>query len=141
MRLLKLEGNDEFSLTHNIINPTTPCAILSHTWEADNEEVNFKDCNSVFLFTFIMALKLHIPPCIATAAHRLHPPPLHRPLRIQIEVPNGGYSKAAPKDTIPHPVFLHTAGPEPAKLAYQQIFRREEAEVNNELVIRDEYLG
>jgi hypothetical protein len=43
MRLLKLEGNNEFSLTHDIINPTTPYAILSHTWGDDNEEVSFKD--------------------------------------------------------------------------------------------------
>lgn len=43
MRLLKLEGNGEFSLTADIINPTTPYAILSHTWGADSAEVNFKD--------------------------------------------------------------------------------------------------
>jgi hypothetical protein len=43
MRLLKLEGNNEFSLTLDIINPTTPYAILSHTWGDDNEEVSFRD--------------------------------------------------------------------------------------------------
>lgn len=43
MRLLKLEGNNEFSLTSDIINPTTPYAILSHTWGDDNEEISFKD--------------------------------------------------------------------------------------------------
>ena len=43
MRLLKLEGNSEFSLTADIIKPTTPYAILSHTWGDDDEEVNFKD--------------------------------------------------------------------------------------------------
>jgi Tol biopolymer transport system component len=43
MRLLKLE-NGEISLTKDITNPTTPYAILSHTWgEDDNEEVNFVD--------------------------------------------------------------------------------------------------
>jgi hypothetical protein len=45
MRLLKLEDNGEFSLTPNIINPTTPYAILSHTWGDDTEEVSFKDLN------------------------------------------------------------------------------------------------
>jgi hypothetical protein len=43
MRLLKREGSSEFSLTADIIKPTTPYAILSHTWGDDNEEVNFKD--------------------------------------------------------------------------------------------------
>jgi hypothetical protein len=43
MRLLKLEGNNEFSLTRDIINPTMPYAILSHTWGDDNEEVSFRD--------------------------------------------------------------------------------------------------
>ena len=41
MRLLKLEANGEFSLTNDIINPTTPYAILSHTWGEDDEEVTF----------------------------------------------------------------------------------------------------
>jgi hypothetical protein len=43
MRLLKLEGNNEFSLTRDTINPTTPYAILSHTWGDDNEEVSFRE--------------------------------------------------------------------------------------------------
>jgi hypothetical protein len=43
MRLLKLEANGEFSLTHDITHPTTPYAILSHTWGEDNEEVTFED--------------------------------------------------------------------------------------------------
>jgi len=49
MRLLKLEDNGEFSLTKNITYPTTPrtpstpYAILSHTWGEDDEEVNFGD--------------------------------------------------------------------------------------------------
>ncbi|KAH6703075.1 heterokaryon incompatibility protein-domain-containing protein [Leptodontidium sp. MPI-SDFR-AT-0119] len=44
MRLLKLEANGEFSLTNDITYPTTPYAILSHTW-GDNaeEEVTFAD--------------------------------------------------------------------------------------------------
>jgi hypothetical protein len=43
MRLLKLEANGEFSLTNDITNPTTPYAILSHTWGEDNKEVTFAD--------------------------------------------------------------------------------------------------
>lgn len=43
MRLLRLEANGEFSLTNDIANPTTPYAILSHTWGEDNKEVTFKD--------------------------------------------------------------------------------------------------
>jgi hypothetical protein len=43
MRLLKLEENGEISLTKDITYPTTPYAILSHTWGEDEEEVNFED--------------------------------------------------------------------------------------------------
>ena len=43
MRLLKPEANGEFSLTNDITHPTTPYAILSHTWGEDNEEVTFED--------------------------------------------------------------------------------------------------
>jgi hypothetical protein len=43
MRLLKLEENGEISLTKDITYPTTPYAILSHTWGEDDEEVNFED--------------------------------------------------------------------------------------------------
>jgi WD40 repeat protein len=44
MRLLKLEANDEFSLTNDITYPTTSYAILSHTWgEDDEEEITFED--------------------------------------------------------------------------------------------------
>lgn len=32
-----------------------------------------------------MALKLTIPPCIHDPAHAFHPPPVDRPLRVQIE--------------------------------------------------------
>jgi hypothetical protein len=43
MRLLKLEENGEFNLTKDIAYPTTPYAILSHTWGEDDEEVDFGD--------------------------------------------------------------------------------------------------
>ena len=43
MRLLKIEENGEFSLTKDIIYPTMPYVILSHTWGEDDEEVTFED--------------------------------------------------------------------------------------------------
>jgi hypothetical protein len=43
MRLLQVDENREFSLTDDLINNIPPYAILSHTWGADHEEVNFKD--------------------------------------------------------------------------------------------------
>ena len=46
MRLLKLEENSEISLTKDITYPTTPYAILSHTWGEDDEEVTFEDLNN-----------------------------------------------------------------------------------------------
>jgi hypothetical protein len=44
MRLLELKEHGEISLTKDITYPTTPYAILSHTWAEDNDgEVSFKD--------------------------------------------------------------------------------------------------
>ena len=43
MRLLKLKDDGEFSLIEFIGNKIPRYAILSHTWEADGEEVTFKD--------------------------------------------------------------------------------------------------
>jgi hypothetical protein len=43
MRRLKLEANGEFSLTNDITYPTTPYAILSHTWGEGDEEVTFEN--------------------------------------------------------------------------------------------------
>ena len=43
MRLLKLEDDGELSLTECVSDNVPRYAILSHTWEADNEEVTFKD--------------------------------------------------------------------------------------------------
>jgi len=44
MRLLRSEENDKFSLTPTLRGTEIPpYAILSHTWEADNQEVTFKD--------------------------------------------------------------------------------------------------
>jgi Heterokaryon incompatibility protein (HET) len=43
MRLLKLNANGSFSLTTFFGNIIPSYAILSHTWEADNQEVTFQD--------------------------------------------------------------------------------------------------
>ena len=43
MRLLELKGNDELSLTKDIVSNIPDYAILSHTWGDDEEEVNFED--------------------------------------------------------------------------------------------------
>lgn len=43
MRLLQLQGDDEFSLVEYVGKNTPQYAILSHTWGADHEEVTFKD--------------------------------------------------------------------------------------------------
>src|SRR6266480_2569928 len=43
MRLLRVDENDEFSLTDRNISKIPPYAVLSHTWGPDHEEVNFKD--------------------------------------------------------------------------------------------------
>ena len=43
MRLLERKNDDELSLTRDIIDNIPPCAILSHTWGADREEVTFRD--------------------------------------------------------------------------------------------------
>jgi hypothetical protein len=43
MRLLKANADGGFSLTYFPDNKTPSYAILSHTWEADNEEVTYKD--------------------------------------------------------------------------------------------------
>ncbi len=48
MRLLKLEANGEFSLTNDVTYPTTPYAVLSHTWGEDDEEVTFEDLKDGF---------------------------------------------------------------------------------------------
>jgi hypothetical protein len=46
MRLLEYNNDGEFSLTKDFVGDDIPeYAILSHTWEADTEEVTFKDLN------------------------------------------------------------------------------------------------
>src|SRR6266480_7739271 len=43
MRLLKINGNSNFNLTKFSPGEPPPYAILSHTWEADNQELTFQD--------------------------------------------------------------------------------------------------
>jgi hypothetical protein len=43
MRLLKIRGNGEISLTKDLISNIPPYARLSHTWGDDDEEVTFRD--------------------------------------------------------------------------------------------------
>lgn len=93
-----------------------------------------------------MAFELHIPPCIHTPAHSLHPPLLEKPLRIQIEGPIVAIQKLLPGIswyTDPLSLkFPQPAGPELAKLAYRVIYgRHTRPEFANDLVVRDEYWG
>jgi hypothetical protein len=43
MRLLKLDSNGELGVTKDLFDNIPPYAILSHTWEEDDEEVTFED--------------------------------------------------------------------------------------------------
>ncbi|EUC44361.1 hypothetical protein COCMIDRAFT_77060, partial [Bipolaris oryzae ATCC 44560] len=43
MRLIEFENQDKFSVTKDLHNEVPPYAILSHTWEADEEEVTLQD--------------------------------------------------------------------------------------------------
>src|SRR6187402_1785944 len=43
MRLLKFKNDTEFSLTDDLIDDTSPYAILSHRWGLDTDEVTFRD--------------------------------------------------------------------------------------------------
>jgi hypothetical protein len=93
-----------------------------------------------------MAFKLHIPPCISNPAHPLHPPPLEKPLRIQIEGPVVAIQRLLPEiswHTNPLSLeFPQPAGPEIAKLAYRILYGRDvRPELANDIVVRDEYLG
>lgn len=94
-----------------------------------------------------MALKLHVPPCIRDPAHALHPPPIDRPLRIQIEGPLVSIQKLVPghswhfaKPSAEH--FPQSGGEALAKLAYRTLYGIDVCqEVEGDMVVRDEYLG
>ncbi|RYP57951.1 hypothetical protein DL769_009186 [Monosporascus sp. CRB-8-3] len=93
-----------------------------------------------------MALELHIPPCVSTPAHPLHPAPPEQPLRIHIEGPLVSIQKLLPGITwhtdVTPLVFPQPAGLELARLTYQKIYRRDvRPEIAGDMVVRDEYLG
>ncbi|KAL2759462.1 hypothetical protein ACRALDRAFT_1079423 [Sodiomyces alcalophilus JCM 7366] len=98
-------------------------------------------------------LELYIPACIRTPVHPLHPPPIDKPLRIQIEGPAVAIERLLP-DTpwaLGHwcQEFPQPPGPELAKLTYRMLYGREpilEGDSVSEgsardMVVRDEYLG
>lgn len=43
MRLLRIDGSDNISLTEDLADNVPPYGILSHTWGADHEECTFED--------------------------------------------------------------------------------------------------
>ena len=43
MRLLKSDGNGDYSLTEFFDDDIPPYVILSHTWGSDEDELTFKD--------------------------------------------------------------------------------------------------
>lgn len=93
-----------------------------------------------------MGLELYIPPCVSNPAHPLHPPPLEKPLRIQIEGPLVAVQKLLPSiswHTDPLAlVFPQPGGHELAKLAYRVLYGQDARhEVTDDMVVRDEYLG
>ena len=93
-----------------------------------------------------MALELYIPPCINSPAHPHHPPPLEKPLRIQIDGPLVAIQRLLPDMTWPvdalDRVFPLPGGPGLARLAYRTVYGREvRPEHPGDMVVRDEYLG
>jgi hypothetical protein len=46
MRLLKLDGRGELSLTPDLIDKIPPYAILSHTWGANEDKITFVELRS-----------------------------------------------------------------------------------------------
>lgn len=93
-----------------------------------------------------MGLELHIPPCVCDPAHPLHPPPLEKPLRIQIEGPLVAIERLLPSISW-HTDPLNLVFPQPAShglanLAYRALFGRDaRPEVTDDVVVRNEYLG
>ncbi|EFY84725.1 extracellular lipase, putative [Metarhizium acridum CQMa 102] len=86
-----------------------------------------------------------IPKCIQSPAHCFHPPPLDRPVRIQIEGPLVSIQKLLPE--VPWHVDVHEkkfqqAGAELAELTYRTIYGHDVRPfVENDMIVRDEYLG
>lgn len=93
-----------------------------------------------------MALPLYIPPCIHTPADQHHLPPPSQPLRIQIEGPLIAIQRLLPHTPwhlgFQDRTFPQLAGPELARLTYQTIYGRDVyPEIQDDLVVKDEYLG
>lgn len=93
-----------------------------------------------------MTLPIFIPPCFRTPSGPYHLPPPEKPLRIQIEGPLVAIQRLFPHISwhldMPNPTFPQPAGPELARLTYQEIYGRDVcAEIPSDLVVRDEYLG
>lgn len=95
-----------------------------------------------------MGLELHIPPCIRDPVHPFHPPPLDKPLRIQIEGPLVSVMKLFPDSSWDlgsfhdPPRFPQAAGPLLANLTYETIYGQPvRPDIEGDLVVRDEYLG
>ena len=94
----------------------------------------------------VLALPLHVPPCLRDPAHPLHFPPLDKPVRVQIEGPLVSVQKLLPgvpwDVDVCRPVFPQPAGPELARLTYQLLYGQDvRQDVDNDLTVRDEYLG
>jgi hypothetical protein len=93
-----------------------------------------------------MALSLYVTPCIHTPAGQYHLPQPDQPLRIQIEGPLIAIQRLLPHTPwclgLLDRKFPQPAGPELARLTYQEIYGRAVCpEDPGDLVVRDEYLG
>lgn len=93
-----------------------------------------------------MALPLYIPDCIHTPAGRYHLPPPDQPIRIQIEGPLITIQRLLPyipwRLDLRDRTFPQPAGPELARLTYQNMFRWDVCqEIPGDLIVGDKYLG
>ena len=91
----------------------------------------------------LMALELFIPPCIHNPRHCLHPPPLTRPLRIQIQGPLESIQKLLPKITWDKIVRSpQPGGLELASLTLRALYSEEGLKDADSIpAVRDEYLA
>jgi len=90
-----------------------------------------------------MALELFIPPCIHRPRHRLHPPPLDQPLRIQIQGPLESIQKLLPNISWHEIVrFPQPGGLELATLTHRALYGEEGLkEADDVPAVRNEYLA